>query len=138
MRVWLRLTFAYFCSYLHVLVFHYFVSCQTALAFCKCCCRNLSKIIENDAKNLQTSYKIHPRWTKVVPRSAPKTILEAGRFQERSQGGPVSVFLSILRGHLGDFVRNFGPSWVPREAQNRGFWDPTSTSIGHPTVKLQI
>ena len=35
MRFWLRLTFAYFCSYLHVLdVFRCFVSCQLALAFC--------------------------------------------------------------------------------------------------------
>ena len=41
----LRLMCAYFCSYLHVLdVFRYFVSCQAALTFCKCSCREATKI----------------------------------------------------------------------------------------------
>ena len=31
-----------------------------------------------------------------VPKSAPKTILETARVQERSQGGPVSIFLTII------------------------------------------
>ena len=63
MRFWLRLTFAYFCSYLHVLdVFHYFVSCQVALAFCKCCCRKATEILEkwcqNPSKFIQNPSKI--------------------------------------------------------------------------------
>ena len=44
-RFFLRLMLAYFYSYLDVLdVFRYFVSCQAALAFCKCCCREATKI----------------------------------------------------------------------------------------------
>ena len=48
-----------------------------------------SKIDQNGAQE-------HPKSIKTVPRSAPNAILEAGRFQEWSQGGPVSIFLSII------------------------------------------
>ena len=41
----LRSMFAYFYSYLQVLdVFRCFASCQAALTFCKCCCREATKI----------------------------------------------------------------------------------------------
>ena len=32
----------------------------------------------------------------MVTRNAPKAILEASRFQERSQGGPASIVLSMI------------------------------------------
>ena len=47
-------------------VFSYFISCQAALAFCKCCCRNVTKILENDAKIHQNSFKIHPKSSQNV------------------------------------------------------------------------
>ena len=42
------------------------------------------------------SIKNHGKSTKMVTRNAPKAILEASRFQERSQGSPASIFLSII------------------------------------------
>ena len=47
------------------------------------------------------SLKIRPRSTELVPTSVPKAILEAGRFLERSRGGPPSKFL-----------KNFGTTWA--------------------------
>ena len=62
MLFWLRLAFAYFCNYLHVLnVFRYFVSCQAALTFCKCSCREATKI---HRKSIPKSSKIDENGTQ--------------------------------------------------------------------------
>ena len=60
-----------------------------------------------------------PAGPKMVPRNAPNVILEAGRFQERLEGGTKTRFIDAFWHHLGDFGRHFGPSWAPRGSQNR-------------------
>ena len=116
LRFRLRSIFAYFCSYLHVLNnFHYFVSCQTALAFCKCCPETCPKSLKNYAKIHQNSSQIHPKSTKVVPRSAPKATLRASRFHVF----PPTKFLGPFWCHLGDVGRHLVPNWAPTGLQNR-------------------
>ena len=66
------------------------------------------------------SIKNHGKSTKMVTRNAPKAILEASRFQERSQGGPVSIFLSII-----------GATW----AILADFWDPSKSEGAPKTVQ---
>ena len=72
-----------------------------------------SKINQNNAQE-------HPKSIKTVPRSAPKAILEAGRFQERSQGGPVSIFLNII-GVIWAILVPFGAELGAKGPKNQAF-----------------
>ena len=61
-----------------------------ALAFCKCCCRKATKILEKWCQNRSKFIKIHPKSTKMVLRSVPKTILGASRLQVTTKGAKAS------------------------------------------------
>ena len=62
---------------------------------------NLIKMISNYIENHGKSI---PKSTKVVPRSVPNAVLEAGRFQDLRG----RVFRRPFWRHLGDFGRHFG------------------------------
>ena len=72
-----------FLCYLNVLyVFRYFVWCQAALAFCKCCCREATKIheqlcqypLKSFPKSIQRNTQHHKKNNqKEAPKIIPKT-----------------------------------------------------------------
>ena len=70
---------AYICMFLTFSVSSFRAS--AALAFCKCCCRKATKILDNCArihqKSIQNPSKIHPKPTTLVARNDPKATLRA-------------------------------------------------------------
>ena len=54
----------------------------------------MPKIWLKNRKILENGVKIHQKSEEMVPRSVPKAIFEAGRFQEWSFGAGAGVFLS--------------------------------------------
>ena len=76
------------------------------------------KCIKHAAKIHTNSFRIHPKSTKMMPRSAPKATLGASRFHEL----PPNKFLVPFWSNLGDLARHFMPSWAPRGSQNQAFW----------------
>ena len=105
MLFWLRLTFAYFCSYLHVLdVFRYFVSCQAALAFCKCCCRKVTKILQKLCKNPSKFIKLNRNDAQERSKSDPGSTSVPGTAPGRTRD---NVLVAFWR-YLGDLVCHFG------------------------------
>ena len=78
--------------------------------------------IQNDARIHQIPSQIHPKSTKVVPKSAPKPALEADR-QRVIRG---RVFTTSFWYRLGDFGRHLGPSWAPRGGPKSHFCRPPS------------
>ena len=61
--------------------------------------------------------KLHQKSTKMVPRSAPKAILEASRFWEPQKVPTPRPFGY----HLGDLGRHFGHHWAPRDPKIKRF-----------------
>ena len=80
---------------------------------------------QNPSKNRPTGTPNPSQIGQMVPKSGPKTILEGGRLQNGSWGVPSYAFLV-----LGDFGRHFGPSWAPRDSQNRAFWHQDASKVG--------
>ena len=76
------------------------------------------KCIKHAAKIHTNSFRIHPKSTKMMPRSAPKATLGASRFHEL----PPKKFLVPFWSNLGELARHFVPSWAPRGSQNQAFW----------------
>ena len=110
----LRLTLAHFCRYLYVLdVCCQFASCQAMLAVCKSYCKMFQKCFNNYHNFCTNSFKIHPKSSKMVPRSAPKATLGASRFHEL----PPNKFLEPFWSHSDDLGRHFVPGWAPRAPQ---------------------
>ena len=58
----------------------------------------------------------------MVPRSVPKAILEAGRFQEPARGGCVKLPVAAFWRHLADFARSKLPAANSRSgSMKKGF-----------------
>ena len=56
-------------------------------------------------KILEDGIKIHQKSEEMVPRSAPKAILEGESVLKRLQGGTNTTFLEAFWRHLGDCSR---------------------------------
>ena len=128
LRFWLRLIFAYFCSYLHVLVFRYFVSCQTALAFCKCCCRNLCKILEKWCQNPSKFIKNPSQLDQIGVHEHCKNdpgISSTPGSQKVSAPDTFFEAFGLTWTILGTFL---GPSWAPRGPKIEHFGTKSSKS----------
>ena len=110
---------AYICMFLTFSVSSFRAS--VALAFCKCCCRKATKILDNCArihpKSIKNPSQIHPKPTTLVARNDPKATLRASP----QVVIPLGVFGSHFWCNLGDFGRHFGHCRVPRGCQNRAF-----------------
>ena len=100
-----------FCIYLLVLDGFRFFDTWHACGFSglQSCRQNCRELSQTDAKILQNLSKLHPKSSKMMPRSAPKATLGASRFQEKYFGAPPEFWGGILS-PLGSF-------WVP-------FWTP--------------
>ena len=79
-----------FCIYLLVLDGFRFFDTWHACGFSglQSCRQNYRKLSQTDAKIIQNSSNIHPKSTKMMPRSAPKATLGSSRFQEQYFGAP--------------------------------------------------
>ena len=64
------------------------------------------KCIKHAAKIHTNSFRIHPKSTKMMPRSAPKATLGASRFHEL----PPNKFLEPFWSHSSDLGRHFVPA----------------------------
>ena len=85
---------------------------------CKAMARiNLLKWIEKSFEIRDLCAKGGPKSTKMVPRSAPKAILEASRFWEPQKVPTPRPFGY----HLGDLGRHFGHHWAPRDPKIKRF-----------------
>ena len=123
--------FVYFYSYLHVLdVFRSFVSCQAALQFCKCCCREQPKSIENDAQIHQNRSQNQSKSTKVVPRNAPKATLGASWYSTRLPKQALHRARNLrFWAPLGRFWVPFGPQLGAKGDSKSGFLVPGCAKI---------
>ena len=88
------------------------------LAICKFYCKIYPKCFKINPKIDTNSFKIHPKSTKMVPRSVPKAILRASRFHVL----PPTKFLQPFWSHSGDFGRHLEPQLGVKGSQNQAFW----------------
>ena len=109
---YLRLFFAYFCRYLHVLdVCCQFASCQAMLAICKTYCKNVSEmhqqLCNNPSKAMQNQSQIDQNGAKERSESdlGSKSVLG---FQNSGRGFEQWMLFCATWAILGAI---FGPAW---------------------------
>ena len=72
----------------------------------------------NFAKFHQSSIPNRPKWWSRALRSDPGSML----VPDLPKSEPPGCFFWAFWHHLGDFGRNFGPSWAPRGSKNQALW----------------
>ena len=110
-----------FCIYLLVLDGFRFFDTWHACGFSglQSCRQNCRELSQTDAKTPQKLSKLHPKSSKMMPRSAPKATLGGSRFQEKYFGAPPEFW-----------GWHFVATWVILGA----IWDPAGRQV-YPKIE---